>query len=244
MKAENTEIVPDFLQSNHKGQNVVWLNRYIIEVTTNTEKIASNKPSSRKLILLSGGSGVGKDTMVNKFEAKKMLARIKTCTTRAEVRNDEKDNDPYVRLTSKEFELGLNNGEFLESNFYAESDSYGTRRKEIIEVMKNGSGVLRMDPNGARAIMKAKEDGDEILENVDVIYFFIIPPSMESLHQRLINRYKGQYDEETAVKKAKGRLEASVKDMKAAFEAHYIVVNHDGEFEETFIAVSDLLFNK
>lgn len=103
-----------------------------------------------------------------------------SATTRPKRHNEIHGKDYYF-LSRNEFENGINQGDFLE---YAEfcGNYYGTPKQKIFEQLNQGKNVLlEIETLGAKNIMQ-QFDKDKIIS------VFLIPPSLEILKQRLINR--------------------------------------------------------
>lgn len=135
-----------------------------------------------KIILISGPSGVGKKTILDEILNNKNLNIVYSisATTRPKRHNEIHGKDYYF-LSHNEFENGINQGDFLE---YAEfcGNYYGTPKQKIFEQLNQGKNVLlEIETLGAKNIMQ-QFDKDKIIS------VFLIPPSLEILKQRLINR--------------------------------------------------------
>ena len=93
------------------------------------------------LIVLSGPSGCGKNTIINKvMENNKNIWLSISCTSR-EPRGEEKNGVNYYFLSREEFELEIENDEFLEYAEYSKN-YYGTPKKYIKEHLDNGEDVI------------------------------------------------------------------------------------------------------
>ncbi len=135
-----------------------------------------------KIILISGPSGVGKKTILDEILNNKNLNIVYSisATTRPKRHNEIHGKDYYF-LSRNEFENGINQGDFLE---YAEfcGNYYGTPKQKIFEQLNQGKNVLlEIETLGAKNIMQ-QFDKDKIIS------VFLIPPSLDILRQRLINR--------------------------------------------------------
>lgn len=131
------------------------------------------------LIVVSGPSGAGKDTVIENL--KKINSNIWlsiSCTTRKK-RGEEKEGIDYYFLSEEEFKKKIEENEFLEYAIYNNS-YYGTPIDVIEKKLSLGLDVvLIIEVQGA---LKVKE----IIK--DAIFIFIVPPSMDELKRRLINR--------------------------------------------------------
>ena len=137
---------------------------------------------NKYLLLVSGPSGVGKDTIMNQIIDK--FNKIVTHTTRPK-RAGEIDGKSYFFTSVEKFVEGIKNNEFVE---YVESFGgkyYGTK-KETIKNALNGSkpGLLIVDVEGAKNIKNSFKDDAQ----VKVASVFFKPPSLEILKQRLSGR--------------------------------------------------------
>lgn len=143
-------------------------------------KVGEEGIKDKFVCVVSGPSGVGKDSILNGFDQKyKFFSRVVTCTTR-EPRPGEVNGVNYHFLTSEEFQRGIENDEFLEYvNVYGDR-FYGTRKKDVEEALATGKNVIMaLDVDGA-AMVKKKRPGSVLL--------FFEPPSIEELASRLIKR--------------------------------------------------------
>ena len=171
------------------------------------------------IIIISAPSGSGKTTVVDRLLADEpQLERSVSCTTRPP-RQGEKDGEDYFFVSEEEFRRKKDNGEFLEweetFGFY-----YGTPMAEFSEAVGKGRDIiLSIDVKGARQV---KEKFPE------AISVFIMPPSAGELETRLKKRNTDR-QEQVAL-----RLKESQREMAAADEYDYLVVNDDldGAVEE------------
>lgn len=168
-----------------------------------------------KIILISGPSGVGKKTILDEILNNKNLNIVYSisATTRPKRPNEIHGKDYYF-LSHNEFENGINQGDFLE---YAEfcGNYYGTPKQKIFEQLNQGKNVLlEIETLGAKNIMQ-QFDKDKIIS------VFLIPPSLEILKQRLINR--GTETLETIDK----RVKKASDELKYQDMYQNVVVNDD-----------------
>ena len=176
------------------------------------------------LVLFSGPSGVGKDTVLEIVLNKDTsLQKSVSCTTRG-IRENEIDGKDYYFITVPEFEEMIENHEVLEFTRYGQN-FYGTPKAPIDKWLSEGKTViLKIEVEGASNIKKLYPDS---------VGIFIMPPSMEVLEQRL--RSRGTEDE-ADIKK---RLEIAKSEFGHSKVYDYIVVNDD--LEKTSENVLDIL---
>ena len=165
-----------------------------------------------KLIVISGPSGAGKSTVVGKaIQGRSDMCFSTSVTTRAP-RPGEVDGRDYFFIDEQRFQEMVERGELLEHARYV-SHSYGTPRAFVERQMNGGMNViLDIEVQGARQV---KEQMPE------AVLIFILPPSMEELRRRLVNR--GTDSPEVI----ENRLIRAREELKEASRYDYIVCNDD-----------------
>lgn len=166
-----------------------------------------------KLYVLSGPSGVGKDTVLASLSnIDHGFAICITATTRA-MRPGEVEGSPYTFLTRSEFEDRIADGDFLE---YAEVNGgnlYGTPKSWVDQTLAAGTdAILKIDVQGGKSIRALVPDA---------ILVFLAPPSLTELENRL--RSRGTETEDAV----QIRLEDARTEIAASSGYDYIVVNDD-----------------
>lgn len=164
------------------------------------------------LIVLSGPSGSGKNTICDAFLKKNNHCWLSISCTSRNPRGEEKDGVHYYFLTRETFENKIANNELLE---YAEYNGnyYGTPKDMIEEKRKQGIHViLEIEVQGA---LKVKELVP------DAIFIFLMPPSMDILKQRLENR--GTETKE----KVLARFKTAYQEINEMSKYNYVVVNDE-----------------
>ena len=162
------------------------------------------------LFVISAPSGAGKTTLVNRIQKRfPMLEYSISYTTRAP-RGDEKDGREYHFISTDEFQKKINRGDWAEwANVCG--NYYGTDKKMLRSWIESGKQVLMdIDVQGA---LQLKEVFPE------AILIFIVPPSLEVLRQRLINR---NTDSPEAIEK---RLKIAKEEMAQKDHYSYQVIN-------------------
>lgn len=132
-----------------------------------------------RLIVLSGPSGVGKDTVLNELRRLDPSLRYSVSYTTREPRPGELDGVAYSFVDEDTFNAMAERGEFLE---WAEvhGHRYGTSEERVKEALDRGEDiVLKIDVQGA-AWIRPRVDG--------AIFIFLLPPSEEELRRRLVER--------------------------------------------------------
>jgi len=134
-----------------------------------------------KLLIFSAPSGAGKSTVVRRIRQQIPDLEFSVSATNREPRGDERDGESYHFLTTADFQARIQAGEFLEWEEVYPGKYYGTLRSEIDHRLAAGkSVVLDIDVVGGCRIKELY--GDRALS------FFIAPPSLEVLRQRLVGR--------------------------------------------------------
>ena len=166
------------------------------------------------LIVISGPSGVGKDTLIKRLlELDRNLRYSVSCTTRAP-RPGEADGVDYSFVTRERFQQLIDEGAFLEHATYNGND-YGTLAERVERERKAGHDVvLKIEVKGAEQV-RAKVP--------DAVFIFVVPPSVDELVKRQIKR-----NTETS-----GDMEArrviATREMEYASRYDHVVVNDDVE---------------
>ena len=163
------------------------------------------------LLVISGPSGVGKGTVINKlFDIDDNLYFSVSATTRSP-RPGEVDGVHYSFKTREEFERDIENGEMLE---YAEfgGNYYGTPKSAVEKKLAQGKDVvLDIEINGARSVSRLMPEA---------VLVYILPPDMAELRRRL----EGRHTETEEMIKL--RLETAYRELREAPELYdFFVVN-------------------
>lgn len=164
------------------------------------------------LVLFSGPSGVGKDTVLEIVLNKdKSLQRSISLTTR-DIRENEVDGKDYYFITKDKFNNMIENGEVLEFAQYGKN-FYGTPKAPVDKWLSEGKTViLKIEVQGAQQIKKLYPEA---------VGIFVLPPSMTELESRL--RSRGTENEDDILK----RLEIAENEVKMSKDYDYTVVNDD-----------------
>jgi len=180
------------------------------------------------LVIISGPSGVGKDTII---EALRRRPRdpdyhyVVTCTTRAR-RPGEIDGLSYQFLSTEAFLALRESGGLLEAN-EVHGHWYGTPRAQVREALATGHDViLKIDVQGAQ----------QVKERVpNALLVFVVPPSLEALFQRLRARAT-----ETADQLELRQRNAAIE-LARQEDYDYVVTNEDGLVERTAERIDEIV---
>jgi guanylate kinase len=166
------------------------------------------------LIVISGPSGVGKDTVIKRLlELDPNLTYSVSCTTRAP-RAGEVDGVNYRFVSRQEFERLIDAGAFLEYATY-DGNLYGTPIAQLDEVRAAGRDiVLKIDVQGAEQVRKRAPDALRI---------FLAPPSMDELLRRRTERHTESAEDQSS------RQRIANLEMALASHFDHVVVNDDVE---------------
>jgi guanylate kinase len=167
-----------------------------------------------RLIVVSGPSGAGKDTLIRvALEAIPELALIASATTR-KPRAGEVQGVDHVFLSRDEFERWIEEDRLLEWAEYS-GNLYGTPRQSVEELLESGrSVILRIELQGARQIKERRPDA---------VMVFVRAPSLEETRRRLERRAT-----ETS-EAVESRMATAIREVAARDEFDYEVVNGDRE---------------
>lgn len=163
------------------------------------------------LVVVSGPSGAGKDTVVNDLLTRDDInAKVSVSMTSRLPRGKEEEGKDYYFVSKEEFEKNIKDDKFLEYAIYNDN-YYGTPKEKIDEYLDKGIDViLIIEIQGALQIK------DKIKE---ALFIFIMPPSMEELKNRLINRKTEDAD------KIVKRFRKAYEEINEVTKYNYVVVN-------------------
>jgi guanylate kinase len=180
------------------------------------------------LVIISGPSGVGKDTIIAALRRRPHdpeLCYVVTCTTRSP-RTGEIDGSSYHFLSKAAFDDLRKGGELLESA-KVHGHWYGTPRQPVLDALQAGQDViLKIDVQGAAAV-KARVS--------NALLIFLVPPSLEALFGRLRARATETADE------LEVRQRNAAVELARSEDYDHVVVNETGEVDRTAAAIDAIL---
>ncbi len=181
------------------------------------------------VVIISGPSGVGKDTIIEALRAhhdRPDYDFIVTCTTRVP-RAGETDGIHYHFISDAEFLALRAAGELLEANQVHGAHWYGTPRQAVCRALERGHhAILKIDVQGAQVVKKRVPDA---------LLIFLVPPSLETLFSRLRSRAT-----ETADQLEVRQRDAAIE-LARQGDYDHVVVNETGEVERTARRVAEII---
>lgn len=180
------------------------------------------------LVVVSGPSGVGKDTLLERLAQLNHDMKfhfVVTATTRRP-RQGERDGVNHHFLDRTEFERMIAAGELLEyANVYG--NYYGVPKSQVRTALAQGKHVLlRVDVQGAERLRSVAPEA---------VFIFVLPPSLETLEARLVARGKDSPDS------IKTRLAAARAEIAQSDRFDYTIVNGDGALDESVRSLVDII---
>ena len=166
----------------------------------------------KKLIIITGPSGVGKGTVVKELLDRNKDIWLSISATTRNPRIGEKDGENYYFISDEKFKDMIDKKEFLEWAQFA-GNYYGTPISTVNEKIEKGFIVLlEIEVEGAKQI---KEKFPESLS------IFLLPPSKAELEKRIRNRGT---EKEEAIDR---RLSRADYEIASSDEFDFVLTNHD-----------------
>ena len=163
------------------------------------------------MFILSSPSGAGKTTLTKKIAENNKNFKISISHTTRTPRPNEINGKDYRFVSEQEFnDLVRGNNFFEYANIF--NNYYGTLKKPVLELLSKGRDVLfDIDWQGTQQLKKVK--------NLSMVTFFILPPNIQALKERLLNRHKGQ---ENLIEKRMSKFNEETSHWN---EYNYVFVN-------------------
>ena len=165
------------------------------------------------MFVLSSPSGAGKTTLTKKIAENNKNFTISISHTTRKPRSNEINGRDYKFVSEQEFNTLVKENNFFEyANIFG--NYYGTLKKPVLELLSLGRDVLfDIDWQGTQQLKRIK--------SLSLVTFFILPPNIQALKKRLLNRHKGQ---EELIKK---RMDNFNEETSHWNEYNYVFVNDD-----------------
>ena len=165
------------------------------------------------MFVLSSPSGAGKTTLTKKIAKNNKNFTISISHTTRKPRSNEINGRDYKFVSVQEFNTLVKKNNFFEyANIFG--NYYGTLKKPVLELLSLGRDVLfDIDWQGTQQLKRIK--------SLSLVTFFILPPNIQALKKRLLNRHKGQ---EELIEK---RMDNFNEETSHWNEYNYVFVNDD-----------------
>lgn len=229
---------PDYLKPYIENMDdLVRVNESVFGFRPRIEAQKIDAESKRRtLLIVTGFSGAGKDSSVNALiDMDKRFGWVKTCTTRERRDGETEENDPYIRISEKEFMEKRNDGDVIEWVWYSEHYSCSLE-SVFMKAFKNFEiPILRPDPKGTKLYTELWQRQERFFRDVNLITVFVAPPSMKDLEARLWKRKDATAE---IVKRRMGMMEV---DVPYLCEAEYIAINENDQLDKVVRNIQKLI---
>ena len=178
------------------------------------------------LIVLSGPSGAGKDTVLERMKERKLPFHFVVTATTRPMRPNEVDGRDYFFVSSDEFKRMIETGELLE-HALVYNDYKGIPKQQVRDALSTGMDVvMRIDVQGAAAIRKIAPQA---------LLIFLTTESEDALVRRLEAR-------QTETREGlELRLATAHREMEQVEEFDYVVINSDSRLDEAVDVIQAII---
>lgn len=162
-------------------------------------------------IIVSAPSGAGKTTIISRLLSEDDKCEFVISMTTRKARSGELDGQSYYFTNVNDFQSKIENNEFIEWSL-VHDNYYGVLKKEFDRIISIGKiPLFDVDVQGANK-----------LKNIikGAVYVFIVPPSIEVLKERLMNR-GANTEEEIDL-----RIKNALNELKELKKYDYIIINN------------------
>jgi len=179
-----------------------------------------------RVFIISGPSGVGKDSVIDQLRVHIPNARyVVTATTRPK-RRGEVDGIHYLFMSKEEFVDGIKREQFIEHALVYDNH-YGVPRTPIEDGLASGQHVIiKVDVKGAATLRRCIAGSTSI---------FLAPERMSELLDRLRSR---KTDDTDVLLK---RFRTASEELKRAEEFDYVVFNEAGKLDEAIYRIRSII---
>tara|TARA_Y100001960_G_scaffold221666_1_gene231927 strand:+ start:540 stop:1172 length:633 start_codon:yes stop_codon:yes gene_type:complete len=180
------------------------------------------------MFVLSSPSGAGKTTLTKKLAEHTTNFVISISHTTRKPRPNEVNGKDYHFVSLDTFNSLVKKNSFFEyANIF--DNYYGTLKKPVLEFLSQGKDVLfDIDWQGTQQLKKIK--------NLSLVTFFILPPNIKILKERLLNRHEGQ---EKIIEK---RMEKFNEEVSHWNEYNYVIVNDN--LDECYKKILEIIISE
>jgi len=178
------------------------------------------------LIVISGPSGVGKDSVLQVLKKRSLPMHFVVPATTRPRRENEVNGVDYFFLSKDEFARMIEQDELIEYAIVY-NDYKGIPKQQVREALNSGQdAVMRVDVQGAATVRKLAPEA---------VLIFLTTESEEALVKRLKARQT-----ETA-ENLSLRIATARQELKRAAEFDYVIVNADGHLDEAVDTVAAII---
>ncbi len=179
------------------------------------------------LIVISGPSGVGKDTVVDHMKARGLPFHFVITATTRPAREEETHGVDYFFFSKDEFAEMIEKDELLEYAFVY-NDFKGIPKSQVRQALASGKDVvMRLDVQGAATIQELCPEA---------VLIFLSTESEDELVNRLKARKTEKLDE------LKLRIATARKELDRISEFDYVILNRDDKLDETVKAIEAIIY--
>ena len=185
------------------------------------------------LLIISGPSGVGKSTLIERLHRKFDFVFSVSATTRARTEK-ETDGVEYFFLDETTFKQWIDEGRFLEHAHVFDKYWYGTPRDAVQKQLDMGRiVVLDIEVQGAEQVRR------QMPESMGV---FIRPPSEDALYRRLVERKRDTPEViERRFAEARSEIASAMAEGQTTYDAHIVNDDLDRASEELDAIITERL---
>jgi guanylate kinase len=184
-------------------------------------------PHSPLLIVISGLSGAGKDTVVQRMKQRQIPFHFCVTATSRQPRDGEIDGVDYHFYSKDEFERMISENKLIEHAIVYEQYK-GVPKKEVDEALDSGEDVIvRVDYQGAASIRELYPHA---------VLIFLMPENEDTWHRWLTDR-KQDTQEQLEIRRKLALIE--IQAAQTYFD--YLVTNYDGDIDRAVDTVTSII---